>query len=101
MFAGVISRDDGEPWGPTGMSSIRWFGVPTRVVAIDELIATQPGVLFHGLRDDAPTPVGGDEIPHVISWHGRLYLEDGHHRVVRRRLAGGKTVQARVLEVED
>lgn len=100
MFAGVISRDQGEPWGPTGMTSARWLTVLPYELPIEALTATQPGVLFHALTDSAPAPVGGDELPHVIAWRRELYLEDGHHRVMRAALRGERTVTARVLHVK-
>lgn len=98
MFAGVISRDGGEPWGPTGMTSAKWLSVPARELYISDLTATQPGVLFHALAGK-PAPVGGDALPHVIAWRDGLYLEDGHHRVMRAALAGQLRITARVLQV--
>jgi len=100
-FAGIISRDGGEPWGPTGMTTAKWMHVPTQTLPINELYATQPGVLLHALTADAPAPVGGDPLPHVIAWRGTGYLEDGHHRVMRAALAGCTHIEARVLRVED
>lgn len=80
------------------MSTARWLTIPTRTVRIDELTATQPGIYFHGLNTD--TPVGGDQSPHVIDWHGTLYLEDGHHRAIKAALNGQDTITARVLTIE-
>jgi ParB-like chromosome segregation protein Spo0J len=70
-------------------------------VQISDLVTTQPGVLLHALSDKAPQPVGGDTYPHVILWKGTYYLEDGHHRTVRARLAGQTTIEARLLELWD
>lgn len=98
MFKGIISRDRGEPWGPTGMTTKKWLNIPTQTLPIADLIATQPGVLLHALTDNT-TPIGGDTLPHVIHWAGHYYLEDGHHRVVRARLNGQHTITARVLKV--
>ena len=98
MFASIISRDDGEPWGPTGMSSTKWLRQPVQTFRICDLIATQPGVLLHALIE-ATYPVGGDSYPHVIQWQGNTYLEDGHHRVVRAAISGERTITARVLNV--
>lgn len=98
MFKAVISRDHGEPWGSTGMSSAKWKHIGARPVLIADLIATQPGVHFAPLIEHR-TPVGGDELPHVIAWRGGLYLEDGHHRAIRAALAGRKTIMARVLHL--
>jgi hypothetical protein len=99
VFRNIISRDNGCPWGTTGLTSKTWLNVPVVEVRISDLTATQPGVLLHALRDDAPLPVGGDEYPHVVEWNGIPYLEDGHHRVVRARLAGKTTIKVRLLEL--
>lgn len=105
MFKAIISRAGGCPWGSTGMTSAKWLDVPVETVAIADLIATQDGVYFHALVEATDSPDGGiasfcgDPLPHVIDWRGGLYLEDGHHRVVRARLAGQSTVQARRLVV--
>lgn len=99
MFRGVISREHGEPWGLTGMTSALWLGQPVRRFRIDELVATQAGVLFDGLLRPEVAPVGGDDYPHVIVWNGSNFLEDGHHRAVRRLIAGRRTIEARWLRV--
>lgn len=98
MFKGIISRDNGEPWGSTGMTTAKWAHIPTRDVTITDLIATQPGILLRALTEEN-TPIGGDLIPHVINWQGNLYLEDGHHRAMRALLAGQRTLTARVLDI--
>jgi hypothetical protein len=100
VFAGVISRENGEPWGPTGMTSRRWLSVPVQRVRIADLIATQPAVNFQPLIE-APAPIGGDPFAHVIAWRGRLYLEDGHTRTLRAALGGHAEIDARVLVVSD
>lgn len=104
MFKDIVSRDHGEPWGPTGMSSYKWLSVPAREVVIRELIATQPGLYLRALMDPENAkrlPVGGDPLPHVIEWRGELYLEDGHHRAMQAQLRGQRTMFARVLTIAD
>jgi hypothetical protein len=98
-FKGIISRDGGEPWGPTGMTSLAWLRIPTELIQIRHLIATQPGVYFEALIRPR-TPVGGDEYPHVIFWRDDAYLEDGHTRVIRAALRGESMIEARVLRVD-
>lgn len=101
MFAGTISRDDGEPWGPTGMSTALWMDVETELVPMATLWATQAGILLAPLIDPSTEPVGRDPFPHVIRWRGRDYLEDGHHRAVRAMLNGHTFLRVRVLTVPD
>ena len=95
MFAG-ISED--RPWPPTGLTSAKWLGKPVVSFKIADLVVTQPGVLFDALMRE-PTPVGGDEYPHVVMWNGTQYLEDGHHRVMRALLRGETEILARVETV--
>ncbi|MBI4900901.1 MAG: type II toxin-antitoxin system VapB family antitoxin [Actinobacteria bacterium] len=98
-FAGVISRDQGCPWGTTGLSTATWADVPVVPVTVATLTATQPGVLIAALIE-AGVPVGGDEYPHVVIWQGRAYLEDGHHRVMRALIAGQRSIDARVFDMD-
>lgn len=100
MFKATVSRANGTPWPPTGMTSKKWLDVPIREVRIADLIATQDGVYFAPLMtDDVTRPVGGDPHPHVIHWHGQLYLEDGHHRATRAIIRAQPTIHARVLDL--
>ncbi len=98
MFADVISRDHGCPWGTTNQTSTTWRDIPAQPVTLNTLIATQPGILISPLLT-APTPYAGDPLPHVISWRNRFYLEDGHHRAMRAMLNGEQTMWARVLHL--
>ncbi len=77
-----------RPYPPTGLTTARWMSeVATRLVMFSHLILTQNGVhiapLF-GVRDPERFC---DLYPHVVRWRNDLYLEDGHHRVVRTALA--------------
>lgn len=94
MLAGITTRDHGDPWPPTGLTSKLWLNQPTRWFTISDLTATQPGVLFAALISDTP-PYGGDPYPHVITWQNTHYLEDGHHRLIRALIAGHTQLQAR------
>lgn len=98
MLAGVISRDEGCPWGTSGQTSATWLTVPVKVVQIRNLIATQPGLLWSALIAET-TPVGADRYPHVIEYEGKQYLEDGHHRVARAALRGKNLIAVRYLVV--
>lgn len=99
MFKAIISRDNGEPWGSSGMTTQRWIDeVPGALVHIPNLIATQPGVYLSAIMEPTSSPTL-DPLPHVILWEGELYLEDGHHRVVRAMFQGERYIIARVLQL--
>lgn len=100
MFKDIISRDDGCPWGSPKLSSAIWLYVPVYNVMISELVATQPGIYFRGLTDTFENIKRTDPYPHVILWNGTLYLEDGHHRVVKLLLKGVSTVDVRIFHVK-
>jgi hypothetical protein len=91
---GTVSRD----WPEQGMTTETWRHIDPCVVTIADLIPTQPGILFAGLHNTR-TREGGDTLPHVIEWHGNLYLEDGHHRVVRAALDGAEHMIVRKLRI--
>jgi hypothetical protein len=99
VFKDIISRDNGCPWGTSGLTSATWRNVPVVELPIEELVATQPGILLHAISDNHRSSVGGDPYPHVIHWKGTYYLEDGHHRTVKARMNGQKTIHVRLLKL--
>lgn len=98
MFAGI---DTSRPWPKTEMTTEKWKQIPPIFVPLNRLIATQEGVKFEALIGQAKPSFSGDNTPHVVSWRGNLYLEDGHHRAVRAAVAGQTQVFARVLAIID
>lgn len=100
MFKDIISRDNGCPWGSTNLTSKLWLDIPVHELFIADLVATQPGILLHALKEDASVPYGGDIHPHVVLWNHTYYLEDGHHRVVRARISGQDTIFARLFVID-
>lgn len=55
--------------------------------------------LDHLLAEDST--FFGDLFPHVVSWRGEMFLEDGLHRAVRAVLSQRNVLHARVLTLED
>lgn len=98
MFKGI---DTTRPWPKAGMTTEKWKQVPAFTVDIRDLIATQDGVKILPLWVREDSSYCGDPLPHVVSWRGNLFLEDGHHRAVRRLIRGETTVLARVLTIID
>jgi hypothetical protein len=92
----MLTIADGRPYPPTGLTTARWIGeVPTSAVRLDALTTTQTHVDIAAVLYREHT--GPDPHPNVIAWGGRLYLEDGHGRVVRAILDGHTVWPCRVL----
>jgi hypothetical protein len=95
----VFKSIDLEVILPTeNMPTSKWMEISPSYVSISELIATQHGVYFHALYDTVES-YSGDPLPHVVSWNGKLYLEDGHSRATRAMMRGWNLLQVRVLEI--
>lgn len=79
-FAGIANP---RPYGRTGLTTATWLSdTPVTDIALCELWLTQNGVRINGLFRTHR----GYRPPFCVAYHGRLYLEDGHHRVVRYAL---------------
>lgn len=82
-FSGVVER---RPYPPTGLTTERWRReVPIELVELRHLTLTQRHLYVDALLGYEGVP-DGDAYPHVVSFDGKLYLEDGHTRVVREVL---------------
>lgn len=76
-----------RPYPPTGLNSARWVTeVPVLWVFFRQLILTQSGVRIAPLFGLSDPDRVHDAYPHVVAWDGQFYLENGHHRVVRRAI---------------
>lgn len=89
-----------RPWKETGLSTKSWISdVATSLIAMEDLWLTQDGVYIHALFGEKLSSI--DPFPHVVIWHGEMYLEDGHHRVVKLALAGDLYLEARVYNLDE
>jgi Arc/MetJ family transcription regulator len=68
-------------------------------VPLDQLITTKNELDLHTVLAVDST-FYGDLFPHVISWRGELYLEDGLHRALRAALEQRSALHARVLDLD-
>jgi hypothetical protein len=91
---------NGRPYPATGLSPAKWREVSTKYVPIGELHATRAALSIAALAPDYREPHTADRLVHVVVWEGKLYIEEGHHRVAREALAGATHVNARVLNLD-
>lgn len=87
---------DGRPYPDHGLSSRQWAEIVPQAVRLDSLVTTRCTLDLDQLLDEDST-FYGDLFPHVVDWHGELYLEDGLHRALRAALQQRTSVHARVL----
>ncbi len=86
---------DGRPYPDHGLTAAGWAEISPSQVRLDDLTTTKRGLDLANLLDDDSTYYG-DLFAHVVSWQGRLYLEDGLHRAVRAALQQRHMLHARV-----
>jgi Arc/MetJ family transcription regulator len=92
---------DGRPYPDHGYETTsQWSKVPPRQVRLEELTTTKRTLDLDALLAEDST-FFGDLFAHVVSWRGRLYLEDGLHRAVRAALHQRQVLHARVLTLPD
>jgi Arc/MetJ family transcription regulator len=90
---------DGRPYPEHYRTGREWAEIPPRPVRLDQLITTKNVLDLHTVLANDST-FYGDLFPHVISWHGELYLEDGLHRALRAALQQRSVLHVRVLELD-
>lgn len=92
---------EGRPYPDHGRRGARdWADVPPRQVRLEDLVTTKRTLdLDHLLAEDST--FFGDLFPHIVSWRGEMYLEDGLHRAVRAALSQRNVLHARVLTLDE
>lgn len=91
---------DGRPYPEHGLSPRDWAKIPPRQVRLDQLITTKRELDLHSLLAKDST-FYGDLFPHVVTWRGELFLEDGLHRALRAALHQRIVLHARVFDLDD
>ena len=89
----------GRPYPEHGFSMKDWAQLPPQQVRLADLITTATVVELDRLLSEDPTPFG-DLFPHVVRWHGELFLEDGLHRALRGALQQRTTLHVRILDLD-
>lgn len=82
------------------MTTALWLEIPTSVVQIDTLIFCQNHLTVEGLLKAAKGEASycGDTYPHLVRFKGKIYIVDGHHRIVVAVVRGQSIIEARLLE---
>lgn len=89
-----------RPYPATGLTSARWVNeVPVEWVDVDQLWLTQRHLSIEALLSPWTPTYCRDPLPHVVQHGEDLYLEDGHHRVIRAALGGDQKILARVFKI--
>lgn len=85
------------PEGTITQENFEREGKPRSVPARD-LIATQPYIDLKRI-DSVVDSGGGTGKPSVVQYKGKLYIHDGHHRVVADMMAGKEKIDVNVLRL--
>ncbi|CAM3227747.1 type II toxin-antitoxin system VapB family antitoxin [Stackebrandtia soli] len=91
---------DGRPYPEHQLTLKEWAAVPPRSVRLDQLVTTKRVLELDRLLAEDST-FFGDLFPHVVSWRGKLYLEDGLHRALRAALQQRTSINVRVYTLPD
>lgn len=75
------------------MTTTDWIRIKPSLMHLGYLVPTHE--VKHPL-DGPDTSHCGDRYPHVIYWHGKFRISDGHHRIARRIRDGFKMMFVRI-----
>ena len=89
-----------RPYPNHGLGQQEWARLPPQQVRLDQLVTTKDTLDLTTLLDSDST-FFGDLFPHVVSWRGDLYLEEGLHRALRAALQHRAVLHARIHVVDD
>jgi len=101
---------DEVPWKNAREMTREVEAAPVQQIELKGLLATEPSVKRGLVRAFVENPqlvppgqrnMAGtlEDLPVVVSHGGRRYIQDGHHRLAAKRLAGQQTALARVVEM--
>lgn len=82
----------------SGMTTDKWREIEPKTIRLENIEFSQPQLVRDALVNPDPLSHSGDEYPHLVEHEGKLYVEDGNHRLVRHIVRGRKTAKARVLQ---
>ena len=89
-FASITER----PYDQTLLKDVDWYTIRPTYVQMADLHLTQGHCNIEGLFGKRYST---DPHIRVVHWDERLYVEDGHHRLVEQALARNEVALARVF----
>lgn len=89
-FAGIVER----PYDQGLLKEVDWYSIRPTYVRMSMLYLTQTHCTIEGLFGKRYSTD-----PHIrlVYWNERVYVEDGHHRLVEQALTGNEVTLGRVL----
>ncbi len=87
---------EGRPYPPTGLTTARWREIRPEWISWCDVTTTQRHVSIEAMLGMLDGTGSTDDRPHAVEHEGRLYLEDGHNRMVRDLLEGRRYGYVRV-----
>lgn len=90
VFAGIRPR----LYSQDILKNFDWYQIQPSYVHFHELWLTQDKLRIAPLFGQGGYST--DPHPRIVAWHGSLFLEDGHHRVIKRALQGELKIAGRI-----
>ena len=94
-FAGIAER----PYDNMLTCNVDWKGIELEPFLYKDIWLTQNRLTILGMF--SVQQYSTDLYPHLVLYQGNLYLEDGHHRVIKRALLGHIDGPMRLLDWAD
>jgi len=88
-FAGIVDRKE-LPDGPES-----WMNCSIELIRFNELYLTQDCLVIAQLFQTSKRNPTDDDYVHVVMWTYKLFLYNGHHRVIKATLKGDITIWGR------
>ena len=85
-FASITTR----PYDQAILKEVDWYTIKPTYVQMAELHLTQTHCTIEGLFGKRYST---DPHIRVVEWESKLYVEDGHHRLIERAIQRGETSQ--------
>ena len=94
-FAGIVDADD----TPCNPESDDWAAAPIELVFFKDIILTQDCLVIRQIFQTTKRQASDDDYIQVVTWNGKKYLYNGHHRAVKAALSSEVGMLARLYQL--